>query len=81
MRQKSYQAKCNAQAAFKFSGFFEKAFVSHANRRSCIVIVRFCCSTCGLESEHYSRVPCDWCRQGIDALACLDCLHQTRVPS
>src|SRR5260370_23935236 len=49
IRQKLYQAKCRANAAFIFSSFFEKAFVSRVNLRSCILTVRFCRSMCEVE--------------------------------
>jgi len=44
-RQKLYHAKCIARAAFRFSSFFENAFVNRVNRRNCIRMVRFCRST------------------------------------
>ena len=48
-RQKLYQAKCKDKAAFRFSSFFEKAFVSRVNLRSCIRIVKFWRSICDVE--------------------------------
>jgi len=49
-QQKLYQAKCKDKAAFRFSSFFEKAFVSRVNRRISIRIVRCSRSTWGVEN-------------------------------
>jgi hypothetical protein len=37
-RQKLYQAKCKAQAAFKWESFFEEAFVNRVKQRNYIRI-------------------------------------------
>ena len=45
-RDRNYNERsAKRKAAFRFSSFFEKAFVNRVNRRICIRIVKFCRST------------------------------------
>src|SRR5712692_167234 len=77
-RQKLYQAKCSAQAAFRLSSRLEKALVSRVDRRSCIRIVRFCRSIWDVEISLDLGLPvtgigsallCQGCPAGVPHLA------------
>lgn len=50
-------AKCRQYAAHRFSHFFANPFVNLVKRRTCILIVRFCRSTCDVQIFAESGLP------------------------